>query len=63
MAPTSDITALLDEWGRGDRRALDDLLPLVYAGLRRNSSFFPQKTHIFQEIFIFSGNFNESAPA
>jgi RNA polymerase sigma factor (TIGR02999 family) len=35
MAPTSDITALLDEWGRGDRRALDDLLPLVYAELRR----------------------------
>lgn len=35
MAPTSDITALLDEWGRGNRRALDDLLPLVYAELRR----------------------------
>jgi RNA polymerase sigma factor (TIGR02999 family) len=30
-----DITALLDDWGRGDRRALDELLPLVYAELRR----------------------------
>lgn len=35
MAPTSDITGLLDDWGRGNRRALDELLPLVYAELRR----------------------------
>jgi RNA polymerase sigma factor (TIGR02999 family) len=35
MAPDSDITNLLDEWGRGERRALDELLPLVYAELRR----------------------------
>ena len=30
-----DVTGLLDEWTRGDRRALDRLLPLVYAELRR----------------------------
>jgi len=30
-----DITALLDDWGRGNHRALDKLLPLVYAELRR----------------------------
>jgi RNA polymerase sigma factor (TIGR02999 family) len=35
MDPTSDITNLLDEWGRGDRRAFDELLPLVYAELRQ----------------------------
>jgi RNA polymerase sigma factor (TIGR02999 family) len=35
MSASSDITALLDGWGRGDRRALDELLPLVYAELRR----------------------------
>jgi RNA polymerase sigma factor (TIGR02999 family) len=35
MPTTSDITGLLDDWGRGDRRALDALLPLVYAELRR----------------------------
>lgn len=35
MPPTSDITGLLDNWGRGDRRAFDALLPLVYAELRR----------------------------
>lgn len=29
------MTALLDDWGRGDRRALDRLLPLVYGELRR----------------------------
>jgi RNA polymerase sigma factor (TIGR02999 family) len=30
-----EITALLDDWGRGDRAALDKLTPLVYAELRR----------------------------
>jgi RNA polymerase sigma factor (TIGR02999 family) len=35
MGSLPDLTALLDEWGRGDRRALDQLLPLVYAELRR----------------------------
>ena len=34
MASPPDITALLDDWGRGNRRALDELLPLVYAELR-----------------------------
>ena len=34
-ASRPDITALLDEWGRGDGRALDRLLPLVHAELRR----------------------------
>lgn len=29
------LTALLDDWGRGDRHALDQLVPLVYAELRR----------------------------
>jgi RNA polymerase sigma factor (TIGR02999 family) len=35
MPSPSDITGLLDDWGRGDPRALDRLLPLVYAELRR----------------------------
>lgn len=30
-----DITRLLDDWGAGDRAALDRLLPLVHAELRR----------------------------
>jgi RNA polymerase sigma factor (TIGR02999 family) len=30
-----DVTALLGDWSRGDRAALDQLLPLVYAELRR----------------------------
>ena len=33
-ASPPDITALLDDWGRGNHRALDELLPLVYAELR-----------------------------
>lgn len=35
MPDSPDVTTLLDDWGRGDRQALDRLLPLVYAELRR----------------------------
>jgi RNA polymerase sigma factor (TIGR02999 family) len=35
MASTRDITALLGDWSRGNRTALNHLLPLVYAELRR----------------------------
>jgi RNA polymerase sigma factor (TIGR02999 family) len=35
MAPTRTVTALLTDWSRGDTTALDQLLPLVYAELRR----------------------------
>jgi RNA polymerase sigma factor (TIGR02999 family) len=34
-AAPSDITRLLADWGRGDRSALEQLTPLVYAELRR----------------------------
>ena len=34
MPSPPDITALLDDWSRGNHRALDQLLPLVYAELR-----------------------------
>lgn len=33
--PTHEVTQLLLAWGDGDRAALDRLLPLVYAELRR----------------------------
>lgn len=33
--PPHEITRLLGEWGGGDRRALEELLPLVHAELRR----------------------------
>lgn len=32
---TSDVTELLVRWNDGDKHALDELLPLVYAELRR----------------------------
>src|SRR5437870_2713663 len=35
MASSPDVTALLGDWSRGDRSALNQLLPLVYAELRR----------------------------
>ena len=33
--PPRDVTALLGDWGRGNETALNQLLPLVYAELRR----------------------------
>ena len=33
--PPGDVTALLGEWSRGSRTALTELLPVVYAELRR----------------------------
>ena len=35
MTSRPDVTALLADWGRGNATALDALLPLVYAELRR----------------------------
>lgn len=35
MASERSVTALLTDWSRGDVTALDQLLPLVYAELRR----------------------------
>lgn len=34
-APPGDVTRLLQAWGRGDTRALDELIPLVYGELHR----------------------------
>lgn len=33
--PLNDITQLLERWSHGDKVALDELVPLVYAELRR----------------------------
>jgi RNA polymerase sigma factor (TIGR02999 family) len=35
MVSSPDVTALLGDWSRGNRTALTQLLPLVYAELRR----------------------------
>src|SRR5947209_3011255 len=35
MARPPDVTALLDDWNRGNSAALNQLLPLVYAELRQ----------------------------
>jgi len=35
MASRHDVTALLGEWRRSNRDALDELVPHVYAELRR----------------------------
>ena len=35
IVSSPDVTALLGDWSRGNRTALTELLPLVYAELRR----------------------------
>ena len=38
MASPPDVTALLGDWSRGNRSALNELLPIVYSELRRIAS-------------------------
>ena len=38
-----DITELLHAWAAGDRRALDELMPLVYADLRRRAAAYMRR--------------------
>jgi RNA polymerase sigma factor (TIGR02999 family) len=56
-----DITVLLGNWSRGDRAALDQLLPLVYLELRRvarrqlrkeRADHTLQPTALVHEVFI-----------
>jgi RNA polymerase sigma factor (TIGR02999 family) len=61
MGPPRDVTALLGDWSRGDRTALNHLLPLVYAELRRvaarqlrkeRADHTLQPTALVHEVFI-----------
>jgi RNA polymerase sigma-70 factor, ECF subfamily len=50
-ASTDKITSLLIDWSKGDREALDHLLPLIYSELRRLASYHLQserKNHTLQ---------------
>jgi len=35
MSASTRVTQLLVNWSNGDKAALDEMLPLVYQGLRR----------------------------
>ena len=37
-APPTSVTQLLSDWGKGDQKALDQLMPLVYSELHRLAS-------------------------
>src|SRR4029078_156763 len=61
MGSPRDVTVLLGEWSRGDRTALNQLLPLVYAELRRvaarqlrteRADHTLQPTALVNEVFI-----------
>jgi RNA polymerase sigma factor (TIGR02999 family) len=41
--PSKDITALLHAWAGGDADALEQLLPLVYADLRRRAAAYMRR--------------------
>jgi RNA polymerase sigma factor (TIGR02999 family) len=61
MVSPGDVTALLGDWSRGNRAALDQLLPLVYAELRRvaarqlrneRADHTLQPTALIHEVYI-----------
>jgi RNA polymerase sigma factor (TIGR02999 family) len=61
MVLPHDVTALLGEWNRGDRTALNQLLPIVYEELRRvavrqlrneRPDHTLQPTALVHEVFI-----------
>jgi len=61
MVSPPDVTALLGDWSRGDRTALNQLLPLVYAELRQVAArqlrkervdHTLQPTALVHEVFI-----------
>jgi len=61
MVSQRDVTALLGDWSRGDRTALNQLLPLVYAELHRvaarqlrkeRADHTLQPTALVHEVFI-----------
>jgi RNA polymerase sigma factor (TIGR02999 family) len=61
MVSPGDVTALLGDWSRGNRTALDQLLPLVYAELRRvaarqlrneRADHTLQPTALIHEVYI-----------
>ena len=61
MASPGDVTALLGDWSRGNRTALNQLLPLVYAELRRvaarqlrgeRANHTLQPTALVHEVYI-----------
>jgi RNA polymerase sigma factor (TIGR02999 family) len=41
--PRKDVTALLIDWNKGNREALDEMLPLVYDELRRVAGRYLQR--------------------
>lgn len=40
-----DLTLLLQRWNRGDQRALDEILPRVYAELRKLGRYYLSQEH------------------
>ena len=61
MPSPSDVTALLGDWSRGNQSALNQLLPLVYAELRRiaarqlrseRAGHTLQPTALVHEVFL-----------
>lgn len=52
IAPDTDITRLLIRWGRGESTALNEIVPAVYAELRRIAHLYMrrQRAWLFREL-------------
>jgi RNA polymerase sigma factor (TIGR02999 family) len=58
--PPGEVTGLLRKWSHGDREALDELIPLVYAELRRLSRYYLSRerpNHTLQTIDLINEAF------
>lgn len=61
VPPNNQVTELLQRWGKGDKEALDSLMPLVYEDLRRLASYYLkqevraqtlQSTALVHEVYL-----------
>jgi RNA polymerase sigma-70 factor, ECF subfamily len=46
MSDTHEVTLLLNEWAKGDQKALDELIPLVYKELRQLAAAYLRRERL-----------------
>src|SRR6516164_185583 len=50
--PNSEVTQLLQRWSKGDKSALDALMPLVYEDLRRLAGYYLKRAKALQSTAL-----------
>ena len=55
-APSGEVTALLQNWAKGDTKALDDLIPLVHQELQALARRHLRAERILKEDRLFAAH-------